>query len=59
MQNGSNKLPAVDAAIAANAMLGLTEPGKGTVKILKIVRGAQPYARFKEAIDSLLASGNP
>jgi protein-disulfide isomerase len=40
-------------------MLGITEPGKGTVKILKIVRGAQPYARFKEAIDSLLAPATP
>lgn len=35
-------------------MLGVTEPGKQTVKVFKVVRGAQPYARFKEAIESLL-----
>jgi protein-disulfide isomerase len=35
-------------------LIGLTEPENGTVKVLKVVRGAQPYARFKEIIDSLL-----
>lgn len=36
--------------------LGLTEPNATTVKATKNIVGAQPYANFKEAIDSLLAS---
>ncbi|MDA2916915.1 DsbA family protein [Nitrospinae bacterium AH_259_B05_G02_I21] len=36
--------------------LGLTEPGKPTVKSLRVIRGARPYSSFKEAIDSLLSS---
>lgn len=38
--------------------LGLTEPNDSKVKTLRVIRGAQPYARFKEAIDSLLAPHN-
>jgi len=34
----------------------VTEPNAPTVKALKSIRGAQPYARFKQAIDSLLSS---
>jgi protein-disulfide isomerase len=40
-------------------MLGLNEPGKTTVKVLKIVRGAQPYAQIKDAIESLLRESPP
>ncbi len=36
--------------------LGLTAPGAGTIHAAKTLVGAQPYAAFKEAIDSLLAS---
>lgn len=34
--------------------LGLTEPNDVNVKAARIIRGAQPYAAFKAAIDSLL-----
>jgi len=36
--------------------LGLTEPNDPKVKAVRIIRGAQPYTVFKEAIDSLLAT---
>jgi protein-disulfide isomerase len=36
--------------------LGLTEPNDGMVKAVRVIRGAQPYAAFKEAIDSLLSA---
>ena len=36
--------------------LGLTEPNSSQVKAVRVIRGAHPYAAFKEAIDSLLAS---
>lgn len=39
--------------------LGLTEPNEPKVKILGVIVGAQPYATFKEAIDSLLATQKP
>ncbi|MFQ5902498.1 MAG: DsbA family protein [Candidatus Binatia bacterium] len=36
-------------------LLGLTEPnGSSKVKATTIIRGAQPYTRFKQVIDSLL-----
>lgn len=35
--------------------LGVTEPNSPTVKVLRVLKGAQPYANFKEAIDSLLS----
>ncbi len=35
--------------------LGLTSPNDPKVKVLKVFRGAMPYAQFKEVIDSLLA----
>ena len=35
--------------------LALTEPNDGMVKAVRIIRGAQPYAAFKAAIDSILA----
>lgn len=34
---------------------GLTEPGSGTVKAVRVLRGAYPYDRFKATIDALLA----
>ena len=34
--------------------IGATEPGSDNVKILRILRGARPYADFKSAIDGLL-----
>jgi len=36
--------------------LGLTEPNDPKVKAVRIIRGAQPYTVFKEAIDSLLST---
>jgi len=36
--------------------LGLTEPNSSEVKAVRVIRGAHPYATFKEALDSLLAS---
>lgn len=36
-------------------LLGFTQPND-SVKALTIIRGAQPYAQFKKAIDALLAS---
>ena len=39
-------------------LLGLTEPNSSTVKATQLIRGAQPYSRFKQAIDKLLASQN-
>lgn len=35
--------------------LGLTEPNSDTITAVTTIRGAQPYARFEEAIDKLLA----
>ena len=36
--------------------LGLTEPDGSKVKVLRVLKGAQPYASFKEAIDTLLST---
>jgi len=36
--------------------LGLTEPGGTQLKAVRVLRGAQPYTAFQEAIDSLLSS---
>lgn len=36
--------------------LGVTRPNDPTVKVLRVLTGAQPYASFKEAIDSVLSS---
>jgi protein-disulfide isomerase len=38
--------------------IGLTTPGDSKVKVVRILRGAQPYAAFREAIDSVLAATN-
>jgi len=36
--------------------LGLTDAKTGQVRVVKMIVGAQPYARFKEAIEALLAA---
>jgi len=36
--------------------LGLTDPDGSKVKVLRVLKGAQPYASFKEAIDTLLSA---
>jgi protein-disulfide isomerase len=38
--------------------LGLTDPNTLSLKAVRVIRGAQPFAVFKEAIDGLLASAN-
>jgi predicted DsbA family dithiol-disulfide isomerase len=35
--------------------IGLTDPKSSTVKAVAVIRGARPYAVFKEAIDGVLA----
>ena len=37
-------------------LLGYTESDPSKVKAVKMLRGAQPYPQFKQAIDELLAS---
>lgn len=36
--------------------LALTEPNGANLKVLRVIRGAQPYAAFKQAMDSLLSA---
>jgi protein-disulfide isomerase len=36
--------------------LGLTSPNDPKVKVLRVLRGAVPYAQFKEVLDSILSS---
>lgn len=36
--------------------LGLTEPNDTNLKVLRVIRGAQPYTAFKGAIDNLLSA---
>ena len=36
--------------------LGVIEPDGSRVKVVRVLKGAQPHAAFKEAIDSLLAA---
>ena len=38
--------------------LGTMAPGGATMRVLRVLRGAQPFASFKAAIDSAL-SGQP
>ncbi len=35
-------------------LMGRTEPNLSTVKAVKFINGAQPYANFKDAIEDLL-----
>lgn len=37
-------------------LIGISEGETSKIKILKLIRGAQPYPMFKEALDSLLTS---
>jgi protein-disulfide isomerase len=37
--------------------LGVTEPNSSSIKAVAVIRGARPYAVFKQAIDGLLAAG--
>ncbi len=36
--------------------IGMTNPSSSSVKVLRMVRGAQAYANFKQALDSVLAT---
>ncbi len=36
--------------------LGVPQPNQPTVKVVRVLKGAQPYTSFEEAIDSLLSS---
>jgi protein-disulfide isomerase len=38
-------------------IIGLTDPAGSGVTAVTVIRGAQPYANFKQAIDGLLAPG--
>ena len=37
-------------------LLGVTVPNDPMVKVIRVLKGAQPYTSFKDAIDSLLSS---
>jgi protein-disulfide isomerase len=39
--------------------IGLQEPGSPTVKVLRVIRGAVPFATFKAALDEALAASKP
>lgn len=39
--------------------LGYTDKESQKIKAIKMLRGAQPYARFKETLDGLLAAKEP
>jgi predicted DsbA family dithiol-disulfide isomerase len=39
-------------------LIGVTDPNGSTVKVVKIIRGAQPYNVFKETIDETLKTKN-
>lgn len=36
--------------------LGYTDPNGSKVKVVQVIRGAQPYAAFKKAIDAMLTA---
>ena len=36
--------------------IGVSEGEDTKIKVLKVIRGAQPYQNFKETLDSILAS---
>jgi protein-disulfide isomerase len=38
-------------------IVGLSEPGSSTIKAAAILRGAQPYSSFKQALDSVVGPG--
>jgi protein-disulfide isomerase len=37
-------------------VLGVTEPNDPKVKVLRVIKGAQPYTSFRDAIESILSS---
>jgi predicted DsbA family dithiol-disulfide isomerase len=37
-------------------LIGISEGEASKIKVLKLIRGAQPYPIFKESLDSLLTS---
>jgi protein-disulfide isomerase len=37
------------------SVIGLTQPDGSTIKVLRVLRGAQPLANFKEALDAIAA----
>ncbi len=39
--------------------IGMTNPSSSSVKVLRMVRGAQAYPKFKQALDSVLAAQKP
>lgn len=53
-----NKADGINAGmvITPTFFLGLTEPTESKVRVLKVIKGAQPYASFKETIEDLLSS---
>lgn len=38
-------------------LVGLTQPNDPKIKVVRVLRGAQPYSAFKVALDSLLEEG--
>ena len=38
--------------------VGLTQPNASTIKAVKMISGAKPFAQFKDAIDNLLATAS-
>jgi len=38
--------------------IGLTVPGEPTITAARVIRGAQPYSAFEEAIEALLSDGS-
>lgn len=55
VQSSVNEAMRLGASGTPTIFFGLTEPGSDTLKAVRIIRGAHPYDRFKETIDSLLA----
>jgi len=39
-------------------MIGVLQPNSSKVKVLRTLKGAQPFAAVKDAIDNALASTN-
>jgi len=37
------------------SVIGLTQPDGSTIKVLRVIRGAQPLANFKDALDTIAA----
>jgi len=50
------KAQEVDEVFDLGDPLGRTNPSSSSVKVLRMVRGAQAYANFKQVLDSVLAT---